>query len=189
MLLYFYVLYLKIENMKKISIKLILVILIAAVAITYGVNFLIRSGSEVQKSQVSEDVIKFRKDGELSFLIPGSSPLKIDIEIAENDQSRMQGLMYRKHMEETQGMLFIFDYEGPQTFWMKNTEITLDMIFINRALEVVSIQKYTQPFDEGKYPSEGSALYVLEVCGGFSDRHNIQAGDKISFTRLSVPVP
>lgn len=173
--------------MKKITTKLIVIILIAAIGLTYGISYFLKPGSSVPNRQVTEDVIKFRKDGELSFTKNDSSLLKIDIEIAEDDQTRMQGLMYRKHMAETQGMLFIFDYESPQTFWMKNTEISLDMIFISRTLEVVSIQKYTQPFSEGKYPSEGSALYVLEVVGGFSDRHNIQPGDKIRFSRTELP--
>ncbi|MBN8704621.1 MAG: DUF192 domain-containing protein [Bacteroidetes bacterium] len=173
--------------MKKITTKLIIVILIAAIGLTYGISYFLKPGSSVPHQQITEDAIKFRKDGELSFIKNDSSLLKIEIEIADNDNSRMQGLMYRKHMAETEGMLFIFDYESPQTFWMKNTHLTLDMIFINRALEVVSIQKYTQPYSEGKYPSEGSALYVLEVVGGFSDRHNIQPGDKIRFSRSGIP--
>ncbi len=70
---------------------------------------------------------KFRKDGELTFLKPSDSSFqqKIDIEIADEDWERSQGLMYRTKMGENQGMLFIFDEEEIQSFWMRNTNISL----------------------------------------------------------------
>ncbi|MBK8380494.1 MAG: DUF192 domain-containing protein [Ignavibacteria bacterium] len=75
----------------------------------------------------------FKKEGELEFLGKDGKQTvrKVDIEIAENDDERMQGLMYRKSMDDNKAMLFIFEKEEPQSFWMKNTIMSLDIIYVN----------------------------------------------------------
>ena len=95
----------------------------------------------------------------------------------------MQGLMYRQNLPENAGMLFIFTNEEPRSFWMKNTYISLDIIYINSKKEIVSIQKYTQPRSTYSIPSEKPAMYVLEVNAGFTDKYGIHPGDKIDFSR------
>jgi hypothetical protein len=132
---------------------------------------------------------KFKKEGELTFVDSvENSIIKIDIEIADNDYERQLGLMNRQSMEEMQGMLFIFPQQEYQSFWMRNTLFSLDMLFINSNKEIVTIHKNTTPLSEQSYPSTAPALYVLEVNAGFCDRHNIKLGDKIFWigSKLSI---
>jgi uncharacterized membrane protein (UPF0127 family) len=132
---------------------------------------------------------KFKKEGELTFVDSVENPIiKIDIEIADNDYERQLGLMNRQSMEEMQGMLFIFPQQQYQSFWMRNTLFSLDMLFINSNKEIVTIHKNTTPLSEQSYPSTAPALYVLEVNAGFCDRHNIKLGDKIFWigSKLSI---
>jgi uncharacterized protein len=132
---------------------------------------------------------KFKKEGELTFVDSVENPIiKIDIEIADNDYERQLGLMNRQSMEEMQGMLFIFPQQQYQSFWMRNTLFSLDMLFINSNKEIVTIHKNTTPLSEQSYPSSAPAIYVLEVNAGFCDRHNIKLGDKIFWigSKLSI---
>jgi len=114
--------------------------------------------------------------------------IKIDIEIADNDYERQLGLMNRQSMEEMQGMLFIFPDERFQSFWMVNTLISLDIIFINSNKKIVTIHKNTTPLSEQSYPSSAPAQYVLEVNAGFCDRHTVKLGDKVFWigSKLSI---
>ena len=126
----------------------------------------------------------FTKEGEVVFSKADSSVVKmIDVEIAETDAERQQGLMNRAWMEETQGMIFIFDRSQPQSFWMRNTIIPLDIIFVGEDFRIVSIAENTQPFSEKGIPSKGSAKYVVEVVAGFCEKYTIQSGDLIQFRR------
>ncbi len=122
--------------------------------------------------------------GELFFLRKdGSRKARLLIEIAENDYSRTKGLMFRRDLAENQGMLFIFKQEAPRAFWMKNTPLSLDMIFVNAHKEIVKIHKYTKPFSTQSYPSIKPAQYVVETIAGFTDRYEIKTGDHIAWER------
>ncbi len=128
---------------------------------------------------------QFKKEGELTFKKPdGAEILKINIEIADNDGERQQGLMNRSVMSNTQGMLFIFDVEEPQAFWMKNTILPLDIIYVNAKMEIVSIAENTTPFSEQSIPSHFPAQYVVEVNAGFCAQYGIVAGSVIKFERI-----
>ena len=139
------------------------------------------------QSELLKDVKEpqFVKQGELEFFKKdGKTKItKIDIEIADNDQKTTQGLMYRKSMEENRGMLFIFPKADMHNFWMKNTIMSLDIIFISEKKEIINIHKNTIPYSEKHYPSLKPALFVLEVNAGYSDKYGIKEGDIISFTR------
>jgi hypothetical protein len=124
--------------------------------------------------------VEFRKDGTLRIITSGSE-IKLDIEVADDEEERMQGLMYRYSMAENQGMLFIFPNEEPRSFWMKNTYIPLDIIYLDSKKEIVSIQKYTQPKSTYSLPSEKAAMYVLEVVAGYTDKYNVKPGDRVEF--------
>ena len=128
----------------------------------------------------------FKKEGELNFLKnDGKTEIKkIEVELAENDDERTQGLMYRKSMDDTKGMLFVFQREEPQSFWMKNTIMSLDIMYVNSNKEIVKIYKSTTPFSENSLPSEKPATYVVEVASGFTDRYGIKEGDKISYQKM-----
>jgi uncharacterized membrane protein (UPF0127 family) len=125
----------------------------------------------------------FKKQGDLKFIrsTDNTSITSIAIEIAKDEFSREKGLMYRRNMEELEGMLFVFDDAAPRSFWMKNTYISLDIIYVAADKKIVSIQKSAIPLSEESLPSEKDAMYVVEVNAGFCDKYNITAGDKISF--------
>ncbi|WP_341835847.1 DUF192 domain-containing protein [Chitinophaga pollutisoli] len=128
----------------------------------------------------------FTKEGVLSFIskAKGDTIRTIDIELAQTDEERAEGLMHRKSMEDTQGMLFIFDFASEQSFWMKNTYISLDIMYVDANMEIVSIRKYTTPLSEDGVPSLKPAQYVVETIAGFADKYHVQVGDKIAFTKL-----
>jgi hypothetical protein len=126
-----------------------------------------------------------RKDAELVFLSPkGATRVRIDVEIAERQEDRMRGLMFRERLEEEQGMLFLFPAEEPLSFWMKDTPLPLDIIFLNAERTIVTIRKNTVPFSEASVASDRPARYVVEVNAGFADRHRLAPGDKAFWQRL-----
>ncbi|OMP30328.1 DUF192 domain-containing protein [Mangrovimonas sp. DI 80] len=135
---------------------------------------------------VKEIIVEFKKEGTLSLYKAASDSLvkTISIEIADDDYQTQTGLMYRNSMENNQGMLFIFPREEFHSFYMKNTRIPLDIIFIDKDKTIINIQKNAKPFDETSLPSTAPAQYVLEINGGLSDEWNLSAGDRIDFTRL-----
>lgn len=126
--------------------------------------------------------LEFRKDGELSFLSNDKSETlqDIEIEIVKDDASIERGLMWRKSMLENRGMLFIMEM-GEKSFWMKNTYIPLDIIFINHNKQIVTIQKNTTPLSEKNVRSSQNAKYVLEVNAGYSDKFGIKKGDFVKW--------
>lgn len=129
---------------------------------------------------------EFLKEGMLSFYTPdGIYVSTIDIELAENTDERRIGLMFRNTMGENQGMFFIFPYDDMQAFWMKNTILPLDMLFINSKDEIVTIHKNTTPFAETSYPSTSPAQYVLELNAGYVDKLGITEGYRISWMRTN----
>jgi len=134
---------------------------------------------------VNQSSIIFQKDGELTFQsADGKYISKIDIEIADDDNKRVRGLMDRLSMEEEQGMLFLFPYETIQSFWMKNTVIPLDLIFLNKDNVIVTIRKDAIPFDTGQYTSTKPAINVVEVVAGYTELYGIKVGGKIVWRRI-----
>lgn len=121
------------------------------------------------------------KEGEVTFVREGKTLRKIDVEIAENDTDRQKGLMFRPFMADSVGMLFVFDRPEPQGFWMKNTMISLDIIYVDENKKIVSIQKNAKPYSEENLPSFGNAQYVVEVNGGYCDKYGIKVGDSVTF--------
>lgn len=128
--------------------------------------------------------IQFKKQGEVYFQDSTKKLVKeIDAEIAETEETRHLGLMFRENMQENQGMLFIFPNEEYQSFYMKNTIIPLDIIFINSKKQIVKIHKMTEPYSEKSLPSGKPSIYVVEVNGGFTSKYNIKEGDYIDWRR------
>ncbi|NJL12724.1 MAG: DUF192 domain-containing protein [Microscillaceae bacterium] len=127
----------------------------------------------------------FSSEGELYFLRGQDTLQKIQIEIADNENEKSQGLMNRPQLPAQGGMLFVFEEEAERQFWMRNTLISLDILYLNAAKEIVHIAAYTQPESDAPIPSQKPAQYVVEVNAGFCESHQIKPGDKIAFTRLS----
>jgi hypothetical protein len=125
---------------------------------------------------------QFVKEGELSFVSADGKPItRIEIEKADNDADRMFGMMFRKSMPENRGMLFLFDRSEQQGFWMKNTLIPLDIMFVDENKVITTIHENAVPMDETTLPSNGPAKYVVEVNGGYAKRHGIKVGDRVSW--------
>ncbi len=140
-----------------------------------------KKNSGIRQSVVKPEP-KTLPGGELQFIgKDGTVKANLLIEIAQDDYSRSKGLMLRRDLAENQGMLFIFEQEGPQAFWMKNTPLSLDMIFVNAKKEIVQIHKYTKPQSTQTYFSGKPAQFVVETVAGFTDRYEIKIGDKITW--------
>jgi uncharacterized membrane protein (UPF0127 family) len=101
------------------------------------------------------------------------------VEIADSAREREYGLMCRRAMAPDRGMLFIFPRSAPQAFWMRNTLIPLDIIYIGADGKVVSIVRNAQPLDETSRPSSGPAQFVLELAGGRAAQIGLLPGDRI----------
>jgi len=112
-------------------------------------------------------------------IITASGIHAFSVELASNDAEREKGLMYRRFMPPDRGMLFDFKREEPVMFWMKNTYITLDMIFISRAGVVTNIVANAEPLSERLIPSGGPCYGVLELNGGVAASIGVRPGDKV----------
>lgn len=134
-------------------------------------------------SPTTKVTIPFKKEGTLSLIKSSNDSViaKLDIEVADNEYETQTGLMYRTELETNRGMLFVFPDVSYRSFYMKNTKIPLDIIYLDENKTVVSIQKNAQPFNETSLPSESPAKYVLEVNAGLSDTWQLAKGDKMTF--------
>ncbi|HLC85174.1 MAG TPA: DUF192 domain-containing protein [Candidatus Nanoarchaeia archaeon] len=108
----------------------------------------------------------------------------VGVDIADSIEERARGLMNVSYLPEDQGMLFIFEEEGIPRFWMKDTLISLDLIFISKKKEIVSIIEGAQPEQGPEYTihsPEKPVLYVLELNAGWAAEQKLKKGDKIIF--------
>ncbi len=110
---------------------------------------------------------------------------KFTIEIADEPSEQNRGLMFRREMAKTHGMLFIHEDEQPRAMWMKNTYIPLDMLFIKSDGHIHHIVSNTEPFSEENIPSQGPVRAVLELVAGTVDRLNIKLGDRVKHTAFA----
>ncbi|MGI9527635.1 MAG: DUF192 domain-containing protein [Weeksellaceae bacterium] len=120
--------------------------------------------------------IEFLKEGELTLTNNDSIIKKLDIEIAKSNNERAIGLMNRSSMEENQGMLFVFEQDNTSGFYMKDTRISLDIIFIGEDKKVITITPNRQPYDTTTQGATAPYRYVLEVNGGKAEAWGIQEG-------------
>lgn len=108
---------------------------------------------------------------------------QFQVELAMNDQSRAKGLMFRDELPASEGMLFVFEKEMPQSFWMKNTYIPLDILYFDAEMKLVSAALRTPPCRSGRgcppYPSKKPAMYVLEINAGLSEQYGFQLQDEL----------
>jgi uncharacterized membrane protein (UPF0127 family) len=143
------------------------------------------SVNSVNNRKVDTVEIKFKKQAELKVLDSINNVIaNFDVELATNSYERETGLMYRKEMKPKQAMLFVFDREKPLGFYMKNTYISLDIIYINANNKIVHIAKNAVPLDETTISSRYPAQYVLEVNAGVTNRLQIKAGNTIEWKKI-----
>ena len=122
-----------------------------------------------------------RERGPVAMIHGSGRAVEVSLEVADTPEERARGLMYRNSLAEDSGMLFIFDQDANQSFWMKNTLIPLDMLFIARDGTVVGIHANATPLSTANITVGKPSRYVLEVPGGWAERHGIAAGARVEF--------
>jgi uncharacterized membrane protein (UPF0127 family) len=111
----------------------------------------------------------------------GKPRAAVTVEVASTTAQREVGLMFRKHLDDNAGMIFVFPDSAPRNFWMHNTEIPLDMIFADASGRVTGIVANAQPYSDKLLGVDGNSQYVLEVNGGFCAKNGIKPGDHFQF--------
>jgi hypothetical protein len=115
-----------------------------------------------------------------------SGSVKVAVEVADDDGERANGLMNRDSLADGNGMWFIFEDEALRSFWMKDTLVPLDIIFVDKDKEIVSIVEWMTPCEEAediacpRYPSYKPAMFALEVPAGFVKNNGVKVGDVVS---------
>jgi uncharacterized protein len=152
--------------------NIILVLILAAVLTAVYFLFIKKPGEP-----------EWVKEGEVTFLNGDTKQQlsKIEVEAAINPAERSQGLMFRSSMDEDKGMIFLFERMEMQSFWMKNTLIPLDILFIDDKGVINTIHRNTVPYSERSLPSKQKSQFVIEVNGGYCYRHGIKEGDLIEY--------
>ena len=102
------------------------------------------------------------------------APISFTVKVAETERQRRHGLMFVSHLPERHGMLFVFESDAPRQFWMKNTQIPLDMLFFDSAGRLVNMIHAAVPFSLTRRNSTGPARYVLELNGGAAAKFDVQ---------------
>ena len=128
-------------------------------------------------ARAQEADIQFKRSS--LVVVTAAREIKFDVELATNDAERARGLMYRKQLAAYEGMLFDFYREMPVSFWMKNTLIPLDMIFVRADGRILSIARNTTPLSEAPVPSGGPVRAVLEIPGGRAAQLGVLPGDRV----------
>jgi uncharacterized membrane protein (UPF0127 family) len=119
----------------------------------------------------------------------GGRKVSFRVEVARTPEEHERGLMWREHLDADAGMLFVFDEPREQVFWMKNTLIPLDMIFIARDGRILGIVESAVPRTETARRVAGLSQYVLEIGGGQSAKQGIRAGQLIELQSVPAPAP
>ena len=132
-------------------------------------------------------VIACQAEPRVSITTQAGQQIEFVVEIADTPSKRAMGLQYRRDLAAHRGMLFLFPVEGRQSFWMKNTPLPLDMIFINRERKIAGIVERTVPFSLDSRSVNAPSQYVLEINGGLSERHGIKVGDPVRFENVPQP--
>jgi len=122
--------------------------------------------------------------GPLATVHTKSGPVSVALEVAATDPTRTRGLMWRDHLDDGHGMLFVFDEESDHSFWMKNTVIPLDMVFIGADQVVVGVHANATPLSLEPISVGRPSKWVLEVAGGYAGRAGIATGDRVDLASV-----
>jgi hypothetical protein len=164
-----------IKDKRKLYFAIVLMILIFGGLIYYSMNQKDEVALKELKTTLEKRIIKDIKVDDKT----------LTVEVANSRHKKQNGLKFRKELPENEGMLFLFGLEGFYNFWLKDTLIPLDIIWVNRNLEIVFIVKNAEsclnadPDECEVYTSPTPARYVIEVNGGWADRNSIAVGDKV----------
>ncbi len=146
---------------------------------------ILHSCKEASEKVIKTEPVAFKKEGELTLIRSETDSVlgKLNIEIADNEYETETGLMYRQEMDDDQGMLFVFPDQAMHSFYMKNTEFALDLIFIKSDMKVASFQENALPLNETSLSSKVPVQYVLEVNAGLVAEWGLKVGDSISYEK------
>lgn len=123
--------------------------------------------------------------GQVVMEPPGRDPVTFHVEVANNDATRQRGLMFREQMNADAGMLFLFDETEHMSFWMHNTYLPLDMVFITSAMRVLGVVENAEPRTDDPREVEGDSQYVLELNAGTARQYGIGPGVHVRFIGVS----
>ncbi|WP_415184624.1 DUF192 domain-containing protein [Phaeovulum sp.] len=141
--------------------------------------FAIAFGAQAAQAQCRDDLALFRFEG---------GQARFSVEIADDPGKRAKGLMGRQKLASGAGMLFIYEQPQEVAFWMKNTPLPLDMVFIDQQGRVVRVHDGAVPFDETPIPSGAAVLMVLEINGGLAARIGLKPGAELAHPRIESKI-
>lgn len=146
------------------------------------------SGGEAQTPAQRAPVVRSAPDAARAAQVvlspAGHKPVRVRVEVVHKHEDRQRGLMFRKQLAPDAGMLFVFEAPQQLTFWMRNTYLPLDMVFITADMSVLGVVENAQPLTDDKRSVPGLSRYVLEVNAGFARRHGIVSGTVVRFADL-----
>jgi hypothetical protein len=119
-------------------------------------------------------------------ILTSDDEIPVTVEIADTIDEQALGLMYRTELTADHGMLFVFEEEAYRTFWMKNTKLPLDILFLDKEDIIVDVKENFEPCHADPcelYTSKEPAMYALEVNAGFVAAHNIEIGNRVNMRR------
>lgn len=145
-------------------------------------------GAATSAELPSGAIERFSGRGQLRIVGRADSPVFV-VELAQTAQERSQGLMYRRHLAQDAGMVFFMPDDKPQRFWMRNTLIPLDMIFVDSGWKVVGVVERVPPLTEQSRGVDAPSRYVVELASGQADRWHIGVGTHLELTPLPQATP
>lgn len=125
-----------------------------------------------------------RDPAHVVFVSDGDRRTRVQVEVVDRHDQRARGLMYRRRLEADSGMLFVYPVESNRTFWMKNTYIPLDMVFIGDNRRVVGVVEHAKPLSLERLGVDRPSRFVVEVNAGFARRHGIRPGTRVLFEHV-----
>jgi uncharacterized protein len=128
-----------------------------------------------------------RRDALIETIPAGADPVQLAVEVADDGREQALGLMHRHLAGDGEGMLFIFPGSAIRSFWMRNTPGSLDLMFLSPDLRLVALIQRAEPMSDRILRPEASAQYVLEVPGGFAERHGVELGAQARISPIQGP--
>jgi len=162
--------------MKRRNILFISGLLIGSLIVIFLLLFNSSDEKNISKSKKEQ----FKIESRVIFKSSNNDELSLLwVELAETPYEQSKGLMYRNYMPDTIGMLFIYPESEERSYWMQNTRISLDIIYVSDKFEIVSAYEFTIPYSEESLPSHALCKYVIETNAGYMQMHGIEVGDRI----------
>jgi uncharacterized membrane protein (UPF0127 family) len=158
------------------------------VAVSLLVLAVVTSGCVTDREGTGIDAPEPYTDATVAFVVDGEQTGELAVEIAETRRERARGLMERESVPDGAGMLFVYEDAAPRAFWMKNTLVPLDIIFVNEEMRVLNVEHaspepYTPEDELTRYHSDGPARYVVEAERGYANETGVSSGDELIIRR------